>query len=253
MQFCDLSKKKIMVTGASSGLGRATCLTLDSLGATVCLIGRDDKRLSETLDQMDKKNHIAIQFDLRHFTEYKNKFQYIVEHIGKIDGLIHFAGIRKTIPLKVLKIDSLHELIEINLYSFIELVKHVSKKAFVSGDGASVVVASSVLALRGAKALTGYGSSKAAVDGAVRSLACELAPKNIRINSICPGHVETEMNLEVKKTLSDDAYNQIVKSHPLGIGQPDDVANLAAFLVSDESRWITGATIPIDGGFTARS
>ncbi|MCD6401334.1 MAG: SDR family oxidoreductase, partial [Anaerolineales bacterium] len=118
--------------------------------------------------------------------------------------------------------------------------------------GGSIVVASSVAALRGTPALTGYGASKAAVDGAVRSLACELASRKIRVNSIAPGHVETEMNLKVKETLSKEAYEQIVKSHPLGIGQPFDVANLVAFLLSDEAKWITGTTIPVDGGFSVK-
>ena len=253
MTFCNLLKKNIIVTGASSGLGRATCVVLSKLDARVVLIGRDEKKLEETISRMDGKGHVALPFELREFKEYKNKFKYIAENMGKMDGLIHFAGIRKTTPLKVLKIDSLQETIEINLYAFIELVKNFSKKTAVSPGGGAVVVASSVVALRGAPALTGYSCSKAAVDGAVRSLSCELAPRNIRINSIAPGHVETEMNLTVKESLSDEAYDQILKSHPLGIGQPDDVANLAAFLMSDEARWITGATIPIDGGFTARS
>lgn len=252
LKFCDLTGKNIIVTGASSGLGRATCIVLSRLNATVCLIARDKYRLEETASQMEGNSHIVVPFDLCDFTGYKNLFEHIVQHIGKLNGLVHFAGARKTLPLRVMKVDSLKELIEINLYAFIELAKFFTKKSVVHPEGGSIVAASSVLSLRGAPALTGYGASKAAVDGAVRSLACELASRKIRVNSIAPGHVETKMNLKVKETLSEEAYDQIIKSHPLGIGQPSDVANLVAFLLGDEAKWITGTTIPIDGGFSVR-
>lgn len=253
MNFCDLTGKNVIVTGASSGLGRATCIVLSRLNASVCLIGRDEVRLKDTASQMEGSGHQVVSFDLCDFNKYDEIFKYIVENMGKLNGLVHFAGIIKTLPLKVLKLNYLREMLEINLCAFIELVKFLTKKSVVVSDGGSVVVASSVSSLRGAPALTGYGCSKAAVDGAVRSLACELAAKKIRINSVAPGYIETEMNLAVKKTLPEEAYEQIVKSHPLGVGQPSDVANLVGFLLSDEARWITGATIPIDGGFTARS
>ena len=252
LNFCDMTGKNIIVTGASSGLGRATCILLSRLNASVCLIGRDEDRLRETVLQMDGNRQCVFSFNLCAFEEYDSIFKQITENMGKLHGLVHFAGIRKTLPLKVLKIDLFKELIEINLYAFIELAKFFTKKSVVHSDGGSIVAASSVLSLRGAPALTGYGASKAAVDGAVRSLACEFASRKIRVNSIAPGHVETEMNLKVKETLSKEAYDQIIKSHPLGIGQPSDVANLAAFLLSDEAKWITGTTIPIDGGFSGR-
>lgn len=252
LKFCNLAGKNIIVTGASSGLGRATCIILSRLNATVCLIARDKYRLEETESQMVGNSHIVVPFDLCDFTGYKDLFEHIVQHIGKLNGLVHFAGARKTLPLRVMRVDSFKKIIEINLYAFMELAKFFSKKSVIRSYGGSIVVASSVAALRGIPALTGYGASKAAVDGAVRSLACELAPRKIRVNSIAPGHVETEMNLKVKETLSKEAYEQIVKSHPLGIGQPFDVANLVAFLLSDEAKWITGTTIPVDGGFSVK-
>jgi len=253
MDFCDLSGKNILVTGASSGLGRATCITLSNLKAKVCLVARDKQRLEKTQKSMRGDGHLIMPFDLCNFANYSGLFDSIVNRIGRLNGLVHFAGIRKTLPLRALKYEDLKDIFEINFFAFIELTKFFSKKNIANPTGGSIVVASSVLSLRGASAMTGYGSSKAAVDGAVRSLSCELAAKRIRVNSVAPGHVETEMNLEVKKTLSEEAYNQIIKSHPLGIGQPADVANLVAFLLSDEARWITGTTIPIDGGFIGRS
>ena len=252
MEFCNLKGKNILVTGASSGMGRAACIRLSNLGATVFLVGRDEQRLAATMENMQGGLHTIIPFDLCNFNDYEQLFEIIKPH-GHLSGLAHFAGIRKTLPIRATKVNDLKDIFNINLFAFMELVRFFSRKNYAQPDGASIVAVSSVLSLRGAAALAGYGASKAAIDGAVRSFACELASKKIRVNSIAPGHVETEMNLAVKQTISEEAYEQIIKSHPLGIGMPEDVANLVAFLISDEARWITGAVIPIDGGFTARS
>lgn len=251
MFFCDLTGKNILVTGASSGLGRATSIVLSKLGARVCLLARDQSRLEDTKTQMSGQGHIVMPFDLENFETYQNFFETIINQMGKLNGLVHFAGIRKTLPLRVMKINDVKAIFEINFFSFVELVKFFTKKNVCTEKGA-IVVASSVLALKGAPAMTGYSASKAAIDGAVRSMACELASRKIRVNSVVPGHVETEMNIALRNTLSEDAFEQIIRNHPLGIGQPEDVANLVAFLLSDEARWITGASIAIDGGFTAR-
>lgn len=251
--MCNLNGKNIVVTGASSGLGRATAVKLSYLDARVCLIGRDNKRLDETVSLMRKNDHLVVPADLLSFDEYNSLFEEIVGKLGKLDGLVHFAGIRKTLPLKVMKLDSLREMIDINLFAFFELVKFFTKKKNVNESGASIVGVSSVMSLRGASALSGYGCSKAAIDGAVKSMACELAAKKIRVNSIAPGFVKTPMNEEVMKELSPEAIDKIIAAHPLGIGKPEDVANLVAFLLSGNAEWITGTTIAIDGGFTIGS
>jgi len=250
--FCNISRKKIIVTGASSGLGRSTAIKLSKLGAEVCLIGRDNSRLEETLSLMKGDNHLVVSTDLCNFNEYDNFFKTIIKNLGKLDGLVHFAGIRETLPLKVMKLEVLKKMLDIHLLAFLELVKYFTKKNNFNENGASIVGISSVISLRGSPALSGYGCSKAALDGAVKSLACEFAPRKIRINSIAPGFVKTPMNEKVMKTLSQEAIEHIIKNHPLGIGQPDDVANLVVFLISDESKWITGTTIIIDGGFSIR-
>ena len=251
--FCSLKGKKIIVTGASSGLGRAAVVKISQLGARVCLIGRDISRLEKTLSSMRENDHLVIPIDLTRFEEYDNIFNMISNKLGRLDGLVHFAGIRKTLPLKIMKTEALREILEINLLAFLELVKYFTKKTNVNEEGASIVGISSVISLRGSPALSGYGCSKAALDGAVRSLACEFAPRKIRINSIAPGYVKTPMNEEAMKTLPQEAIDQIIKNHPLGVGTPEDVANLVIFLLSDESRWITGTTLIIDGGFSIRS
>ena len=252
MNLNKFSGKNIIVTGASSGLGRSTCILLSKLDTRVCLVGRDTDRLEETRREMAGGEHLVIVQDLCRFEDYRSLFKNITEGMGTIHGLVHAAGIRKTQPLRAMSTHSLREIFDINLNAFIELMKGFARKG-VAADGASAVAFSSVSALRGVTSLAGYGASKAALDAVVRSLACELAARQIRVNSIAPGHVETEMNLKVKDSLSPEAYEKIIEGHPLGLGQPDDIANMVVFLLSDAARWITGTTIPVDGGFTARS
>jgi NAD(P)-dependent dehydrogenase (short-subunit alcohol dehydrogenase family) len=252
MPFCDLTGKNIIITGASSGLGRSACILLSRLNASICLIARDKESLEATVKQMSGGNHLVMPYDLCDFEGYTQLFNNITNVMGRLNGLVHCAGIRKTLPLNVMKPESLDHIMKVNFYAFVELTRFLTKKSVINEAGGSIIGISSVLSLRGAPALTGYGSSKAAVDGFIRSLACELAPRKIRVNTIAPGHVETEMNIKVRESLSNEAYDTIIKNHPLGVGDPADVANLIAFLLSDEARWITGATIPIDGGFSIR-
>ncbi|MDC1122023.1 SDR family NAD(P)-dependent oxidoreductase [Nitrospinaceae bacterium] len=249
----DLNNKNIIVTGASSGLGRAVAIKASRAGARVCLIGRNNKQLEETNSLMKKNDHFLLSTDLCDFDEYDKNFKNIVSSFGELDGLVHFAGIHMMLPLKVMKLDKLKEMLDINLLAFFELIKHFSKKNNFNKSGASIIGASSVMSLRGAPALSGYGCSKAALDGAVRSLACEFAPKKIRINSVASGFVKTPLNDKVFKALSPEAVDKIISSHPLGIGTPEDIANLVTFLLSDDARWITGSTISIDGGFSISS
>lgn len=253
MSFCDLKGKNIIVTGASSGLGRRTAVLLDHLNANVCIVGRNENELNNTLNSMKNKNHLVEPFDLCDFDNYRELFKRISIHMGALHGMVHFAGTRKTLPIKNIKIKHLNDVFNINVFAFFELVKQFTRKGIVDSDGASIIAASSVISLKGSPALSIYSSSKAALDGSIRSFASELASKNIRVNSVAPGHVETEMNLTVKNTISKDAYDKIINSHPIGVGMPIDISNLVAFLLSDEARWITGTTIPIDGGFLINS
>ena len=249
----SLNDKNIIVTGASSGLGRAAAIKLSYEGARVCLVGRSETRLKETHSLMKKSDHFLLSVDLCDFKEYEIFFNNIFSSFGLLDGLVHFAGINMLLPLKVMKLKKIQEILNINLLAFFELTKYFSKNKYFNKLGASIIGASSVMSLRGASALSGYSCSKAALDGAVRSLACELATKKIRINSIAPGFVKTPMNDEILKTLSPEAADKILRAHPLGVGTPEDVASLVAFLLSDDARWITGSTISIDGGFSISS
>ena len=252
MKFCDLKNKNIVITGASSGLGKDASILLSKLNANICLIGRDKTRLEKTKSLMENANHQILSFDLCNFEIYEEQFKHIVNKMGNLHGIAHFAGIEKREPLKVISTKSMRDIFDINFYSFIELCKQFSKKSIVSPDGASIVAASSVASFRGIPSLTGYSASKSALNAAIKTLSYELASKKIRVNGVAPGYVETEMNIKIKEKLPLEAYEKIIKDHPLGIGEPKQVSNLVAFLLSDEAKWISGTTIPIDGGFIAK-
>ena len=249
--FCDFQGKNILITGASSGLGRATSILISQLGGQVCLVGRDTDRLQETMNLMSGDGHMIAAFDLAIHEQYPELFTRVLDEMGPLSGLAHFAGLYSTLPLRVSKPDKLDELMKVNLYAFVELVRQLTnKKQFIHEKGCSVLAISSVVALRGIATLSAYAATKAAIDAVVRCFAIELASRKIRVNSIAPGHIDTPMTQAMQ--LNTAQLEAISNLHPLGLGQSLDVANLAAFLLAEESQWITGTTIPIDGGFLAR-
>lgn len=252
MKFADLSNKNIIVTGASSGLGQATSILLSKLGARLCIIGRNELRLRETFDDLTGDGHYLRCFDFNSLDGCGLLIQDIIEKLGKISGFVHFAGIRETLPLKVLKNERLDRIMHINFYSYIEMVRQITNKRNNTADsGCSILAVSSVAAQRGGVAMTAYSASKAALDAAVKCLAAEFSARNIRFNCLVPGHVDTPMNEKVKQKITHESFEKIISSHPLGQGQPKDVASLAAFLLSNEADWITGSLISVDGGFLA--
>ena len=141
MEFCNLSGKKIIVTGASSGLGRAACIRLSNLGATVFLVGRDKERLAATMKNMRGDFHTIIPFDLCNFSDYEQLFEIVKPH-GHLSGLAHFAGIRKTLPIRTTNVNDLKDIFNINLFAFMALVRFFSRKNCAHPDGASIVAAS---------------------------------------------------------------------------------------------------------------
>lgn len=247
----NLTNKHIVVTGASSGLGKAISILASELGARLSIMGRDKKRLDNTLDLLEGQEHQTFTIDITDFGFLENIVNKAVSEQGPIDGFVHSAGIEKTLPLRLTKPEVFKELMDVNLIAGFELARLISQKKSVNQTGASYVFISSIRGILGESGLTAYSASKAALLAASRTVAIELSSKNVRCNCILPGIVETEMVQKLFSSIPEDAKTKIINKHPLGIGKPEDVAYLACFLLSDRARWITGAEYIIDGGYSA--
>ncbi|WP_299807104.1 SDR family NAD(P)-dependent oxidoreductase [uncultured Shewanella sp.] len=246
-----LQGKTILITGASSGIGRSIAKFYSQQGAKLIITARNLERLNETLNALEPNEHIALNADLSSVDSINQLMDNIYQQVGPIDGLVHCAGIMKTIPLQALKENDFDDSFAINVKSAQFLTKLLRKKGRFNRDGTSVVFLSSVAATCGEPANTTYAASKAALEGLSKSLAMELAKLNFRINCLAPGLVKTEMMLDFSKQLTEEQLFKIESKHPLGLGEPENVAHAAAFLSSDLSKWITGTTLFVDGGYSA--
>lgn len=240
----------LLVTGASSGIGRATAILLSHLGANVTIVGRNRDRLQTTYDAMAEGNHRLETFDLIDGDQIPAWVLKLVSNAGPFGGLAHCAGIQSLTPLRVMTTAKLEEMYRANTISAAMLLRGFQQTGcYVSP--ASVVFVSSTAGVLAVPANTAYGASKAALLSLARSFAIELASKRIRVNCVIPALVETEMVKHTRATMTQELFQAAVDRHPLGIGEPSDVANAIAFLLSDASKWITGTSILLDGGLSA--
>lgn len=249
MNPMDLSGKSILVTGASSGIGQATAFTLSQLGARTIMVARNEEKLQQMTDQLAGKVHNWYSFDLRDIAGIEALLSNIVAEHGPIDGLVHCAGVQRMMPLKMLRYELLHEMMLTNFYSFVELVRGISKRGNYRKP-MSIVGISSVASVKGEKTQTAYSASKAAMDGAIRVMAQELSAKGIRINSIVAGFVKTEMFQKYIEKAGITETDKRFDRYFLGIGEPVDIARAVAFLLSDSARMITGTGLVVDSGAT---
>jgi len=248
----DLKNKNIIVTGASSGIGRQCAITFSQLAANIILIARNRERLEETFNRLNKGNHLFISQNITNYDRLEDIINTIREKMGKISGFVHSAGTEMTLPLRSMTSSYYENMFAINVISGFELARIISKKKYLDENGASFVFISSVMGILGQAGKVGYCSSKGALISGAKAMALELAKKNIRVNCILPGVVDTEMSNEMFQRLSEESKKEIIDMHPLGLGKPNDIAYACAYLLSDAARWITGTNLIIDGGYSAR-
>ena len=248
----DLTGKRILVTGASSGLGREIAIVLSKLGAHITLVARDETRLKAVFDQLESDGNSWVAFDLaRNLEKISEWIKKDALENGLFFGLVHSAGIEKMLPVRSVSCQDYDDLMDINTKSAFFLAKgFCQKKCFVPGGG--IVFLASVASLVGQSGRSLYCSSKGALVAMAKGMAVELANKKVRVNCVSPGQIETEMIANIKKRMLPEQYEAIVKEHPLGLGHPEDVANAVSFLLAGTGRWITGTNLVVDGGFTAK-
>lgn len=249
----SLKNKLILVTGASSGIGRQCAVSCSQSGAVVVLMGRDQDRLEETLGMMnDSARHIICAVDLLDYDKIAATVKEIVEAKGRINGVINCAGISTTLPLNAISPQKMEEFFRTNVTGALNLTKHTVKLAHFSDEGGSVVFISSVMGVAGENGKTLYSMTKGALIAAARPMAIELAPRKIRVNTVSPGVVKSPMSEKAVYSKDEESIIKIKALHPLGLGTPEDVANACLFLLSDEARWVTGTNLVVDGGYLAR-
>lgn len=241
----SLQNKTIIVTGASSGIGKQIAITLSELGACIIAVGRNEKRLQETLDLLSGQAHKIVSLDLT--DEFKIKT--FVSELSSVDGVIFAAGVAEFLPIKFINVKKILYILNINLISVINMTQMLLRAKKVNRNG-SLVYISSISAKLGVPGTALYAASKSGLNAFVKVVASESAKLKIRANIICPGVVLTPMSEKSISILSKEEFYGELNNYPLGFGEPIDVAGLTAYLSSDISKWMTGSEIIIDGGNT---
>lgn len=246
----SLEGKTILVTGASSGIGKATAIEASKLGATVVITARDTARLQETFDLLEgqgEREHKQIIADI---TE-ESQLDLLLSEVPTLHGLVLCAGKGLTLPIQFATREKFDDIFNVNFFAPVELLRMLFKKKKL-GKESSVVMLSS---LGGTQIFSGgngiYGASKAALNTVMKFAAKEFASRKVRVNSICPGMVDTP--LIHRGTISDEQLLEDQKRYPLGrYGKPEDIAYAAIYLLSDASSWITGQDFVLDGGVSIK-
>jgi len=246
----SLDGKTILVTGASSGIGRQCAIDCSKMGAKVVSIGRNEERLEELMSEMEGEN-AYYSFDLQELDGIKELVSNIVDTYGKLDGFIHAAGIEVTNPVKLTSTEEYDSLYKVNCLSAFEIVKNLCGiKTF--NRGGSIVLISSISGIIARNGLAAYAASKGALMSAARVMATEMATREVRVNTVSPGTILTPMMQKALDGMTEDDRKKRVEGFPLGLGKTTDISNACIYLLSNASRWVTGQNIIVDGGYTSK-
>lgn len=246
MGYCDLTGKTILVTGASSGIGKQAALSISQQGGTLIITGRDEKRLTETFDQLEGVNHQMFVADLNNEDEITG----LVNNLPSINGLVHCAGIVGPTPAKFIRKENVEKLMRINFEVPVLLTGRIllMKKLL---DNSSIVFMSTVATQMPYFGGALYNSAKSAIESYSKTLALELVKRGVRSNCLSPGLVNTPLInnpvSEGQMKMVDESLERYLKKYPMGVGESEDVANAIVFFLSDESRWISGTNLVMGG------
>lgn len=241
----------ILVSGASSGIGRAIAISLLQNGAKVALLGRREEQLKETAQLSGVADRAKIcMLDLNQLDDIAPVVSQLSIQLGRFHGLCHCAGVVQTLPLAASKPNRVSAMFSINFMAGLELARAITRRGVFAEAGGSILWIASIYAHVGAPGQIGYCASKGAVTAALRSMALELADRKIRVNCLSPGMVRTEMTDLSGSRMTEEQWARIAALHPLGVGEAQDIAHAAMFMLDPNNRWITGADLVIDGGYT---
>lgn len=238
----SLQGKKILITGASSGIGRSIALECSKMGAELIIIGRDAVRLKETFDKLESSGN---EFKCADLTSSED-IDELVKLLPHLDGVVHCAGIIKRVPLKLISENTYDQMLKVNLMAPVILTRKIYKAGLLK-PYSSIVLISSVGADSASLGNIMYMTTKGGLNSFMKGSALELASEGIRVNSVAPGMIKTNLT----KGIPDDELQKDVKRYPLGrYGTPEEVAYAVIYLLSDASKWMTGSILKIDGGLT---
>jgi NAD(P)-dependent dehydrogenase (short-subunit alcohol dehydrogenase family) len=241
----SLESKTLLITGASSGIGKATAIECSKMGAKVIICGRNKQRLEDTYHQLENGNHSMIITDLSN----EEGIEILLSQLPLVDGIVHCAGLTKNIPFQFATRENLDEVFNVNFYAPAEITRKALKLKKIAKNGSIVFISSIAGVFCSAVASSIYSASKGAINGLVKGMALDLAPKGIRVNCVNPGVIET--NIFDSGAITEEQFEKDKERYPLKrFGQPKEVAFAAIYLLSDASGWVTGSNLLIDGGFT---
>lgn len=256
----DMSKKNVIVTGAGGGIGRATCLKLAEAGANLVLVDRDEKLVNATKDAVEKLgvSSIVVIADVTKESDVKAYVDGAVATFGTIDGFFNNAGIEGQIQLMAdLSYADWLKVIDVNLNGVFLGMRYVVP-VMRKQKGGAIVCTGSIASFLGLPTTVAYNAAKHAVAGIVRTAATEEAKNGIRVNGVAPGFINTRMFQDIASVLLPDMKDKVQaaktagSSAPIGrLGEPEEVANVVRFLLSDEASLMVGAMVAVDGGVTA--
>jgi NAD(P)-dependent dehydrogenase (short-subunit alcohol dehydrogenase family) len=242
-----MKREYVLITGASSGMGEEIAIALSQI-YNIVLCGRDSDRLNLVRGKCASGNHVVWQYDLSVVDKIEEDLTDYLKGNGiQVSFFVHCAGNMTMYPVRMLNAKAFTEAFNVNVVSAAMITKILVGKKSNDSSLRSVVFISSNISNFGAKAFCIYGSSKAGLDGLMRSLAIELAPK-VRVNSVLPGAVRTRMTEHIFS--DEEVIGRMASTYPLGLGDVKDIKNAVCFLLSDKARWITGQQLTVDGGRT---